>query len=133
MTDKLVKHIAAVTLLVDDYDRALAFYCGTLGFLCRADVDMGEGKRWVVVAPAVGGAGLLLVKAESDAQTAAIGNQAVGRVAFFLHTDDFSRDHAAFLAKDVQFHEEPRFEAYGTVAVFADLYGNLWDLIEPKA
>lgn len=132
MTNKPVKHIAAVTVMVDDYDRALSFYCGTLGFICQADVDLGEGKRWVVVAPTEGGCGLLLVKAEDAVQVATIGNQVGGRVAFFLHTDDFLRDHAAFLAKGVHFHEQPRFEPYGTVAVFEDLYGNLWDLIEPK-
>lgn len=132
MTDKLVKHIAAVTVMVDDYDRALSFYCDTLGFICRVNDDLGEGKRWVVVAPNGTSAGLLLAKADGETQRAAIGNQVAGRVAFFLHTDDFRRDHAAFLAKGVRFHEEPRFEPYGTVAVFEDLYGNLWDLIEPK-
>lgn len=126
------KHIAAVTLVVDDYDRALAFYCGALGFVCTADVDLGEGKRWVVVSPTEAGAGLLLAKADGEVQTAAIGNQTGGRVGFFLHTDDFSRDHAAFLAAGVQFLEEPRYEIYGTVVVFVDLYGNKWDLIEPK-
>lgn len=128
----MAKRLATVTLVVDDYDRALAFYCGKLGFVCEQDVDLGGGKRWVVVAPQSGGAGLLLAQADGDEQTAAIGNQAGGRVGFFLHTDDFLRDHAAFVAAGVHFHEAPRFEPYGTVAVFEDLYGNLWDLIEPK-
>lgn len=128
----MAKRLATVTLVVDDYDRALAFYCGKLGFTCEQDVDLGGGKRWVVVAPHVGGAGLLLAQADGDEQTAAIGNQTGGRVGFFLHTDDFLRDHAAFVAAGVHFHEAPRFEPYGTVAVFEDLYGNLWDLIEPK-
>ncbi|MCF1462203.1 VOC family protein [Agrobacterium vitis] len=127
-----VKRIATVTLVVDDYDRALAFYCGKLGFACTADIDLGDGKRWVVVSPAEGGAGLLLAQADGEKQLAAIGNQAGGRVAFFLETDDFARDHAAFIADGIVFQEEPRYELYGTVAVFEDLYGNLWDLIEPK-
>jgi catechol 2,3-dioxygenase-like lactoylglutathione lyase family enzyme len=128
----MAKRLATVTLVVDDYDRALAFYCGKLGFVCEQDVDLGAGKRWVVVAPRVGGAGLLLAQADGEEQRAAIGNQTGGRVGFFLHTDDFLRDHAAFVAAGVHFHEAPRFEPYGTVAVFEDLYGNLWDLIEPK-
>ncbi|MGV1831416.1 VOC family protein [Agrobacterium vitis] len=127
-----VKRIATVTLVVDDYDRALAFYCGKLGFACTADIDLGDGKRWVVVSPTEDGAGLLLAQADGEKQLAAIGNQAGGRVAFFLETDDFARDHAAFIADGIVFQEEPRYELYGTVAVFEDLYGNLWDLIEPK-
>ncbi|MGV2127226.1 VOC family protein [Agrobacterium vitis] len=132
MQNRPVKRIATVTLVVDDYDRALAFYCGKLGFACTADIDLGDGKRWVVVSPAEGGAGLLLAQADGEKQLAAIGNQAGGRVAFFLETDDFARDHAAFIADGIVFQEEPRYELYGTVAVFEDLYGNLWDLIEPK-
>lgn len=126
--------IATVTLLVDSYDRGLAFYCGLLGFECRADTPLGNGKRWVVVAPAgQTGADLLLAQADDDMQMHAIGNQTGGRVGFFLHTDDFDRDHAAFLAKGVRFLEAPRHEAYGSVAVFEDIFGNRWDLIEPKA
>ncbi|MCF1474353.1 MULTISPECIES: VOC family protein [Rhizobium/Agrobacterium group] len=127
-----VKRIATVTLVVDDYDRALAFYCGKLGFACTADIDLGDGKRWVVVSPTEDGAGLLLAQADGEKQLATIGNQTGGRVAFFLETDDFARDHAAFIADGIVFQEEPRYELYGTVAVFEDLYGNLWDLIEPK-
>lgn len=124
-----------ISLLVDDYDRAKGFYCDSLGFDCLDDSLQPEGKRWLVVKPPGGarggdGAGILLAKAEGEAQKAAIGNQAGGRVGFFLRTDDFARDHSRMLAHGVEFREEPRREVYGTVAVFADLYGNLWDLIE---
>ncbi|MBB3426376.1 catechol 2,3-dioxygenase-like lactoylglutathione lyase family enzyme [Rhizobium sp. BK312] len=120
-----------VALVVDDYDRAKAFYCDALGFECLADEVQPEGKRWVVVRPKGGeGAALLLAQAASDSQRAAIGNQTGGRVGFFLKTDDFARDHAAMKAKGVRFLEEPRQEVYGTVAVFADPYGNTWDLIQ---
>ena len=122
--------IATVSLLVDTYERGIAFYRDVLGLALTEDMPLGGGKRWVVITGA-GGARLLLAKAEGDVQTAAVGNQAGGRVGFFLETDDFDRDHAAMLDKGVSFKEEPRREAYGTVAVFADLYGNLWDLIEP--
>lgn len=120
-----------VSLVVDSYDRAKAFYCDGLGFHCVEDTVQPEGKRWLVVRPAGGeGAALLLAEATDDAQRAAIGNQTGGRVGFFLETDDFARDHQRFLKAGVVFQEEPRHEPYGTVAVFADLYGNLWDLIE---
>ncbi len=123
--------IFLVTLVVDDYDRAKAFYCDIMGFDCAFDTPLPENKRWVVVRPKGGeGAALLLARADGDAERAAIGNQTAARVSFFLKTDDFLRDHAALVAKGVRFIEEPRREAYGTVAVFADLYGNLWDLIE---
>ncbi len=126
------RRIATVTLVVDDYDRAKAHYCDDLGFKCIADQPLPDGKRWLVVAPASeAGAGLLLAKAEGEAQRAAIGNQTGGRVGFFLHTDDFDRDHDRFLKAGIRFREEPRHEVYGTVAVFEDLYGNLWDLIQP--
>jgi catechol 2,3-dioxygenase-like lactoylglutathione lyase family enzyme len=120
-----------VALVVDHYDRARAFYCDCLGFDCLQDEVQPEGKRWVVVGPKGGqGAALLLAQAASDEQRAAIGNQTGGRVGFFLKTDDFARDHAAMIAKGVRFLEEPRHEVYGTVAVFADPYGNTWDLIQ---
>jgi catechol 2,3-dioxygenase-like lactoylglutathione lyase family enzyme len=123
--------IFLVTLVVDDYDTAKAFYCGVLGFDCAFDGPLPEGKRWVVVRPKGGeGAALLLARADGDEERAAIGNQTAGRVGFFLKTGDFARDHEELLAKGVRFLEEPRHEAYGTVAVFADLYGNLWDLIQ---
>ncbi|MBX9469525.1 MAG: VOC family protein [Rhizobium sp.] len=120
-----------VSLVVDSYDRAKAFYCEDLGFDCVEDTAMPDGKRWLVVRPrGDDGAALLLAEATDDAQRAAIGNQTGGRVGFFLRTDDFARDHARFLHAGVVFREEPRHEPYGTVAVFTDLYGNLWDLIE---
>ena len=121
-----------VSLLVDGYDRAKAFYCEGLGFDCVEDKVMPDGKRWLVVRPKGGeGAAILLAEAADEAQRAAIGNQTGGRVGFFLRTDDFARDHARFRDAGVLFREAPRHEPYGTVAVFQDLYGNLWDLIEP--
>jgi len=125
------RSLATVTLVVANYDEAIEWFVDKLGFALASDIDLGGGKRWVTVS-ASGGAQLLLAQADGPEQTAAIGKQAGGRVAFFLETDDFARDHAAMLAKGVAFKEEPRVEAYGTVAVFADLHGNLWDLIEPK-
>jgi len=125
--------IAMTTLVVPDYDAAIAFYVGTLGFTLVEDTEMGGGKRWVVVEHSGGGARLLIAKAANDAQRAAIGNQAGGRVAFFLQTDSFTDCHNRFTAAGVTFHEEPRHEPYGTVAVFSDPFGNRWDLIEPKA
>ena len=127
------RRVATVALVVANYDEAIAWYVGRLGFLLTEDVDLGGGKRWVTVAPADGqGARLLLAEASDEAQEKSIGNQTGGRVFLFLETDDFARDHAAMLEKGVEFRETPRFEPYGTVAVFADLHGNLWDLIEPK-
>lgn len=127
------RRLALATLLVADYDEAIAWFTGTLGFTLVEDSAQGGGKRWVVVAPGYGtGAGLLLARASSEAQRARIGDQAGGRVGFFLETDDFARDHAAMQARGVEFLEEPRHEAYATVAVFGDLYGNRWDLLEPK-
>ena len=125
--------VATVALVVADYDEAIAFYRDKPGFALIADTDMGGGKRWVVVAPADGrGARLLLAKADGAQQRAAIGNQTGGRVGFFLETDDFARDFTAFTARGVRFLEAPRHEAYGSVAVFEDLYGNKWDLIQPR-
>jgi catechol 2,3-dioxygenase-like lactoylglutathione lyase family enzyme len=119
-------------LLVRDYDEALAFYTGKLGFELREDTRLTRAKRWVEVAPKGGGAGLLLARAVGEDQVAAIGRQAGGRVFLFLETDDFKRDHARYLAAGITFREAPRHEAYGTVAVFEDLYGNRWDLIERR-
>jgi catechol 2,3-dioxygenase-like lactoylglutathione lyase family enzyme len=121
--------IGALAYLVRDYDEAIAWFTEKLGFVLTADADQGGGKRWVTVAPAGGGTALLLARAVGD-QAEAIGRQAGGRVFLFLHTDDFARDHAAFTARDVRFLEAPRAEPYGTVAVFEDLYGQRWDLIE---
>ena len=127
------RSVATVALVVANYDEAVRWYVERLGFVLTEDVDLGGGKRWVTVAPANGqGARLLLAEASGEEQASRIGNQTGGRVFLFLETDDFARDHQAMLAKDVEFREAPRHEAYGTVAVFADLHGNLWDLIEPK-
>ena len=125
--------IAIVTLVVDDYDEAIAFYRDALGFDLLEDTDLGDGKRWVRVAPRGAQTALLLAQADGDAQHASIGNQTGGRVGFFLHTDDFERDHTAMLAAGVRFLETPRHEPYGIVAVFEDLYGSRWDLLEPAA
>ncbi|KRB52314.1 MAG: VOC family protein [Pseudomonadota bacterium] len=124
--------LALTALVVADYDAAIGFYVGKLGFTLTRDDDMGGGKRWVVVTPPGSQGGLLLAKASGEAQIARIGDQTGGRVGFFLHTDDFERDHAAMSAAGVKFLEEPRREAYATVAVFEDLYGNRWDLLQPK-
>lgn len=124
-------HIAAFSLLVRDYDEAIAFYVGKLGFELSEDADRGGGKRWVRVTPRGGQTSMLLARAVTDEQRAAVGNQSGGRVWLFLETEDFDRDHAAFLTAGVHFRETPRREEYGLVAVFEDLYGNAWDLIEP--
>ncbi len=126
--------IGYVALLVRDYDETLAFYTGVLGFDLLEDTMLDGGKRWVRVAPP-GDAGtcLLLAKATTPEQAARIGDQTGERVFLFLHTDDFWRDYHALRARGLQFTEEPRAESYGTVAVFVDLYGNRWDLLELKA
>ncbi|MFD6310188.1 VOC family protein [Streptomyces nigra] len=124
-------HLALVTLVVDDYDEAIRFYTDALGFRLVEDAPRPDGSRWVVVAPDGPGTGLLLARAKGDGQRARVGDQTGGRVGFFLHTDDFARDHARMLAAGVTFLEEPRHEPYGSVAVFQDLYGNRWDLLQP--
>jgi Lactoylglutathione lyase and related lyases len=127
------RRLALTTLVVADYDEAIAWYTGKLGFQLLQDVDQGD-KRWVVVGPGdASAAALLLARASDDAQRSRIGDQTGGRVGFFLHTDDFQRDHAAMLAAGVEFLEAPCHEPYATVAVFRDLYGNTWDLLEPAA
>ena len=126
--------IATVALVVRDYDEALAFYVGTLGFSLIEDTYIpAQDKRWVTVAPP-GSTGplLLLARAVGEEQSSRIGNQTGGRVFLFLHTDNFWRDYAAYRSKGVVFVREPKEESYGTVAVFADLYGTLWDLLQPK-
>jgi len=126
------QRIGLVTLVVEDYDDAIAYFTETLGFRLAEDTALGAGKRWVVVAPpGATGAGLLLAKAADARQSQTVGAQAGGRVFLFLYTDNFARDHAAFKERGVAFVEAPRREPYGTVAVFMDLYGNRWDLIEP--
>ncbi len=119
-----------VTYLVRDYDEGIAYFTGKLGFGLVEDTRLSADKRWVLVAPGEAGTSLLLAKASTPAQLASVGNQAGGRVFLFLQTDDFGRDHAAMTARGVKFIEPPRHEPYGTVAVFEDLYGNKWDLVE---
>ncbi|MEE1760311.1 VOC family protein [Streptomyces sp. SP18BB07] len=128
-----MRRIALVTLVVDDYDEAIRFYTEALGFTLVEDEPRPDGGRWVVVEPGSEGqgGGLLLARAKGEAQRARIGDQTGGRVGFFLHTDDFARDHARMRAAGVRFLEEPRHEPYGSVAVFEDLYGNRWDLLQP--
>lgn len=123
--------IALTAIVVADYDAAIGFYCGKLGFVLVEDTPLEAGKRWVVVAPAGSAGGLLLARAANDHQSSRVGDQTGGRVGFFLETDDFARDHARFTQAGVIFVRPPKREPYGTVAVFQDLYGNLWDLIEP--
>ncbi|MDJ0464182.1 VOC family protein [Streptomyces sp. H27-C3] len=128
-----MSHIALTALVVRDYDEAIAFYTDALGFELVEDTDRGDGSRWIVVRPrgAGAGTGLLLARAKGDAQHARMGDQTGGRVGFFLYTEDFAGDHARMVAAGVRFVEEPRHEVYGAVAVFEDLYGNRWDLLEP--
>ncbi len=125
-------HIGAVTLVVRDFDEAIAFFVDALGFALIEDTPLSPDKRWVRVAPEGGGVSLLLAKAATPEQAARIGDQTGGRVGFFLHTDDFDADYAAMLAKGVRFHEAPRTETYGKVVVFEDVCGNTWDLLGPS-
>ena len=125
-----MNRLGLVTFVAREYDEAIGFFVGKLGFTLVEDTDMGGGKRWVVVS-AGEGASLLIARAEGDKQVASVGNQTGGRVGFFLQTDNFDRDFAEWTARGVKFHEQPRREAYGTVAVFEDVYGNAWDLIQP--
>lgn len=126
--------IGLLALVVRDYDEAIAFYVGLLGFVLIEDTyQPAQDKRWVVIAPPESTESrLLLARATTDAQAARIGNQSGGRVFLFLYTDDFWRDFHAYNAKGVVFVREPRNEVYGTVAVFQDLYGNLWDLVQSR-
>jgi catechol 2,3-dioxygenase-like lactoylglutathione lyase family enzyme len=129
----MTQHLAAIALIVRDYDEALDFYVGKLGFTLVEDTKQSDTKRWVLVAPrGVQEMRLLLAKADTPEQKTRLGNQTGGRVFLFLHTDDFQRDHEVYRARGVRFLEPPRQEPYGTVAVFVDLYGNKWDLIEPR-
>lgn len=128
------QRVGLVTLVVPGYDQAIAFYVDALGFALAEDTALGDGKRWVVVAPPGGdGASLLLAQADGPEQEARIGDQTGGRVALFLSTSDFAADHARMLAAGVTFLEEPRHEPYGSVAVFADPFGNQWDLIQHRS
>lgn len=126
-----MRRLGAVSYLVRDYDEAIAWFTGVLGFALIEDTPLEGGKRWVLVAASRHAeTPLLLARASGDAQQAQVGRQAGGRVFLFLETDDFARDHQRMLALGVQFREAPRIEAYGTVAVFLDLYGNPWDLLQ---
>ena len=127
------QNLAQIAIVVRDYDEAIAYYTNTLGFTLIEDTILSETKRWVLVQPkgASDGCMLLLAKAASPEQEKFIGYQTGGRVFLFLHTDNFERDYENYRSKGVEFTTEVRKEAYGTVAVFKDLYGNLWDLIQP--
>ena len=127
--------LGLLSLVVREYDEALAFYVGTLGFTLVEDTEVPEqNKRWVVVAPP-GSAEirLLLARASNPEQTEHVGNQTGGRVFLFLYTDNLARDYQAYKAKGVTFVREPKEESYGAVAVFKDIYGNLWDLLQPRS
>lgn len=129
----MYQRIAHIALVVDDYDEAIAFYTKKLEFTLLEDTRLSEDKRWVVVAPT--GAkecSLLLAKAANEEQSTRVGNQTGGRVFLFLHTDDFWRDYEKLKDRDIQFVRLPEKLEYGTVAVFKDMYGNMWDLIEPN-
>lgn len=126
------QHIAQIALLVADYDEAIGFYTQKLHFNLIEDTVLSSTKRWIRIAPrGSSGCCLLLAKAASEIQLSRVGNQTGGRVFLFLYTDDFSRDYQNLLDQKIQIVSEPRVEEYGKVVVFADLYGNLWDLIEP--
>jgi len=129
----MAQTLGYVALVVRDYDEALAFFTQLLNFRLVEDTRLSEDKRWVLVAPpGSAGTNLLLARAATPEQATRIGNQTGGRVAFFLHTDDFWRDYREMNARKVKFTRAPSEEAYGTVAVFEDLYGNLWDLLQLK-
>jgi catechol 2,3-dioxygenase-like lactoylglutathione lyase family enzyme len=125
-------HLSSLAILVNEYEDGIAFFVEKLGFELLQDDDLGNGKRWVRVAPAGATTAFLLVKAVGATQQRAIGNQGGGRVWLFLSTDDFVGDHARMLANGVQFEESPRDEAHGRVAVFQDPFGNRWDLVQYK-
>ena len=127
------QQLALTAVVVRDYDEAVAFYVDVLGFeLVEDEYQPAQDKRWVVVRPAGSEGGILLARAVNEEQASRIGKQTGGRVFLFLYTDDFRRDYASYTARGVNFVRDPSTEAYGTVAVFEDLYGNLWDLVEPS-
>jgi len=128
----MAQHIGEVALLVRDYEEAIAWFIQKLDFALIADAPVPTNERWVTVAPPGSQAAVRLARAETQRQRAQVGHQADERVLLYLHTDDFARDYAAYTARGVRFVEAPRQEAYGTVAVFEDLYGNRWDLIQRK-
>ena len=127
-----MQQLTQIAIVVRDYDEAIHFYTQKLKFDLLEDTTLTDVKRWVRVAPKGSQCGLLLAKAANEEQAGRIGNQTGGRVFLFLHTDDFKRDYENLIANDVQIVREPTEESWGTVAVFADLYGNLWDLIQPR-
>jgi catechol 2,3-dioxygenase-like lactoylglutathione lyase family enzyme len=129
---QMKQQIAHITLVVHDYDEAIRFYTQKLNFRLREDTKLSQSKRWVLVSPPGGdGCCLLLAKAATEEQKSRVGNQTGGRVGFFLYTDNFERDYQSLLNNNITIIRPPVTETYGTVAVFADLYGNLWDLIQP--
>jgi catechol 2,3-dioxygenase-like lactoylglutathione lyase family enzyme len=128
----MAQEITAGALVIRDYDEAIAYFTESLGFTLVEDTPMGGDKRWVVVRPSGGGTALILARAANPEQSAHVGSQTGGRVFLFLHTDDFSRDYHAMRSRGVRFAESPREEEYGTVAVFLDLYGNRWDLVQRR-
>jgi catechol 2,3-dioxygenase-like lactoylglutathione lyase family enzyme len=126
------QYLAQIALVVKEYDEAIDFYTRKLNFVLLEDTKLSETKRWVRVQPPGGGCGLLLARGVGEEQESRIGNQTGGRVFLFLHTDDLDRDHKNLLAHQIRIVREPSVEEFGKVLVFADLYGNLWDLIEPS-
>lgn len=128
-----MKHtLAQIAIVVRDYDEAIDFYVNKLGFVLLEDTVLSETKRWVLIQPSGGGCKLLLAKAANEHQASRIGDQTGGRVFLFLHTDDLDRDHQRLLSHNIKIIREPSVEPFGSVLVFADLYGNLWDLICPN-
>jgi|SRR5579863_3149150 len=130
MTRSAKQSIGYVTFLASDYDEAIAYFTQSLGFSLIEDTPLGDGKRWILVAPPGRGARLVIATPANEQQAARIGDQTGGRVFLFLHTDNFHRDHARMIAKGVRFLETPRAEPYGWVAVFEDRWGNRWDLLQ---
>tara|TARA_R110000782_G_scaffold217084_2_gene304495 strand:+ start:641 stop:1048 length:408 start_codon:yes stop_codon:yes gene_type:complete len=129
----LKQTIARIALVVDDYDKAIEFYTKKLDFILIEDTDLGEGKRWVIVAPQGSKeCALVLAKSDGEEQASRVGNQTGGRVFLFLYTDDFWRDYYKMVERGIKFIREPEKMPYGMVAVFKDLYGNMWDLLEPN-
>ena len=126
------QHLTHIALIVDDYDKAIQFYTQKMNFILLEDTRLSEEKRWVVVSPRGSACSLLLAKASTEEQKSRIGNQTGGRVFLFLYTDNLKRDYENLKINDIEIVREPAKEVWGTVIVFKDLYGNLWDLIEPS-
>ena len=126
------QNLAMISLLVREYDEAIAYYQNVLGFELIEDTRLSAEKRWVIVSPPGAGSALLLARAANPEQSSRIGNQTGGRVFLFLHTDDFWRDYQLYRSRGVEFLAEPREEPYGVVAMFLDCYGNRWDLVQRR-